>query len=120
MRAIVLFVMLLAACAQPPAQPAPASEDSVVPGSIGVTVRQDHGTLVVTGIKADGPAATAGMRVGDVVLRYNGEALNSARQFYRLVTDSAPGSVARLEVLREGAVRTLEVPVLELDTMPRV
>jgi hypothetical protein len=35
------------------------------------------------------------------------------------VFDSLPGSVARLEVLREGAPRTLEVPVRELDMMPR-
>ena len=34
--------------------------------------------------------------------------------------DSRPGSITRLEVLREGAVRLIEVPVEQLDTMPRV
>jgi S1-C subfamily serine protease len=54
-----------------------------------------------------------------VVLTYNGQAIADPRQFYRLVTDSRPGSVARLEVLREGARRVVDVPVVELDTSPR-
>jgi S1-C subfamily serine protease len=120
-RAILLLAAALAACAQVPAQPPlPVQEppDSVVPGTIGVLVRQESSNVVVADV-ARGSAAS-GVRVGDVVLRYNCEAVVSPRQFYRLVVDSAPGSVARLEVVREGAVRTLEVPVRELDTMPRV
>lgn len=39
------------------------------------------------------------------------------RWFYRLMVDSRPGSVA---LRREGAVQTLEGPVEQLDTMPRV
>jgi S1-C subfamily serine protease len=54
-----------------------------------------------------------------VVLMMALATVSSPRQFYRLVFDSLPGSVARLEVLREGAPRTLEVPVRELDMMPR-
>jgi S1-C subfamily serine protease len=109
MRAILLL-MALAGCAQAPVPP----EESVVPGTIGVTVRQDGPAVVVSAVRA-GSAA----RVGDVVVRYNGEAVASPRQFYRLVVDSPPGSVARLEVLREGAPRVLDVPVRELDLMPR-
>jgi S1-C subfamily serine protease len=110
MRAILLL-MALAGCAQAPVPP----EDSVVPGTIGVTVRQDGAAVVVHAVRKGSE-----VRVGDVVLRYNGEAIGSARQFYRLVFDSPPGSVAQLEVLRAGAPRALEVPVRELDLMPRV
>lgn len=111
-KAILLSIAALAACAQAPVQ---APEESVVPGTIGVTVRQNGAAVVVSGVRSGSE-----VRLGDVVLRYNGEAVSSPRQFYRLVFDSAPGSVARLEVLREGTVRTLEVPVRELDLMPRV
>lgn len=117
-RAAAAMLFALAACAQTPV-PAPAG-DSVVPGTIGVTVRQQQTGVVVAAVGKTGPAARSGVRVGDVVLRYNGEAVSSPRQFYRLVVDSRPGSVARLELLREGAVRELEVPVDELDMMPRV
>jgi S1-C subfamily serine protease len=115
-RAILLLVVALAACAQAPVQ---GPQDSVVPGTIGVAVRQRDSQVIVAAVGKGSPAASSGVQVGDVVLRYNGEAVNSARQFYRLVVDSPPGSVARLELLREGAIRTLEVPVGELDIMPR-
>ena len=120
MRAILLVAAAIAACAPLPAQkPVPAQDppDSVVPATIGVAVRQESSNVVVAAVAKS--SAASGVRVGDVVLRYNGEAVVSPRQFYRLVVDSAPGSMARLEVWREGAVRTLEVPVRELDTMPR-
>ena len=120
MRAILLLAVALAACAQPPAQmPLPVQQppDSVVPGSIGVTVRQESSNVIVAAVGKNG--AASGVRVGDVVVRYNGEAVSSPRQFYRLVVDSAPGSLARLEVIREGALRLFEVPVRELDLMPR-
>jgi serine protease Do len=112
MRTILLVAAALAGCAQPPVQ-LPA--DSVVPGTIGVIVRQQESRVVVSAVAK----SSSDLRVGDVVLRYNGAAITSARQFYQLVFDSPPGSIARLEVLREGAARTLEIRVRELDLMPR-
>lgn len=108
----------LAACAQAPTQAPIVQNDSVVPGTLGVIVREQHADLVVSAVAQ--AAAGAGVRVGDVVVRYNGEAVAGPRHFYRLVVDSPPGSTARLEVRREGELRTLEVPVRELDLMPRV
>ncbi len=87
-----------------------------MPGTIGVSVRQEGSNVIVAAVGKDSTASE--MRVGDVVVRYNGEAVTSARQFYRLVIDSVPGSLARLEVMRGGALRSLEVPVRELDVMP--
>jgi S1-C subfamily serine protease len=118
------LLALLAGCAQPeaaapPVEPAPA-EDSLVPGTIGIIVRPDPSGVIVSALGERGPAARSGVRVGDVVVRYNGEPVSSPRQFYRLMVDSRPGSVAQLQLRREGAVHTLEVPVEQLDTMPRV
>ncbi len=118
------LLVLLTGCAQPEAppprvEPAPAV-DRLVPGTIGILVRPDPSGVIVSALGARGPAARSGVRVGDVVVRYNGEPLSSPRQFYRLMVDSRPGSVARLELRCEGAVHTLEVPVEQLDTMPRV
>jgi hypothetical protein len=36
------------------------------------------------------------------------------------VVDTPPGSVARVELLRDGERRVVEIPVRELDTVPRV
>jgi S1-C subfamily serine protease len=106
---ILVAALLLGACA-----PAPV-EESVVPGTIGVAVRQQGKEVRITAVSNGNP-----LRIGDVVLRYNGAAVTSARQFYRLVVDSRPGSVARVEVAREGGARVIDVPVVELDTVPRV
>lgn len=111
----------LAACAQPPVPQVDALQgDSVVPGTIGVVVRDEQSRVVVAAVKQNSPAAQRGLEVGDVVVSCNGEAVASVRQFNRLVLDSAPGSLVRLQVLRAGAVRTLEVPVEQLDITPRV
>jgi S1-C subfamily serine protease len=112
MRAVLVLAAALAACAEAPVQ---VPQDSVVPGTIGVIVRQQDSNVVIASVAK----SSSDVRVGDVVLRYNGAAITSPRQFYRLVFDSPPGSIARLEVLREGAPRTLEIPVRELDLMPR-
>lgn len=118
MRPGVLVVALLAACAQAPVVAPP--QESVVPGTIGVVVREMHSRVVIAAVGKDSPAAQSGVRVGDQVVRYNGEPVANPRHFYRLVVDSPPGTVARLEVLRAGTPQVLEVPVEQLDLLPRV
>jgi len=75
--------------------------------------------VVVAAVAAEGPAGQAGMRVGDVVRSYNGVAVLDTRQFYRLMLDSTPGSSAQVELVRDGSVQRIEVPVKETDTAPR-
>jgi S1-C subfamily serine protease len=116
---LLMLPLVLVACTASEVAP-PAALDGVVPGSIGMTVRSEPAGVVVTGIASQGPAARAGVRVGDILLRYNGEAVVNARQFYRLVVDSRPRSVIRLELLQSNGIRELAVPVEQLDTAPRV
>lgn len=119
-RRSLLLCAFAAACAShdPPAAPEPAP-DSVVPGTIGVLVAPASAGVSVAAMAAGGPAAQAGVRVGDVVQRYNGVSVLDTRQFYRLVLDSVPGSRAELELLRDGSVVRIDVPVEETDTAPR-
>lgn len=115
----LIFLVALAACAAPP-EPAPTPHDGLLPGSIGVALEREPSGLVVAALRADGAAASAGVRPGDQVLRYNGAPVSTLRQFNELVAGSPPGSVARVQLLRDGAVLDLSIPVRELDTMPRV
>lgn len=107
------------ACAQAPAPPLEADVDAVVPGTIGVVVRSERSAVVVAHVGEESSGARSGVRVGDVVLRFNGERVTAPRHFYRLVVDSRPGSAARLDLLRDGAPLAIDVPVRELDTTPR-
>ncbi|HEY1287865.1 MAG TPA: PDZ domain-containing protein [Burkholderiales bacterium] len=119
----VLACALTAACAggDPPAtaQEPQAARDSVVPGTIGVFVAPASAGVVVAAVAADGPAQQAGMRVGDVVRSYDGVAVVNTRQFYRLMLESPPGRRVQMELLRDGAVLRVDVPVEETDTAPR-
>jgi S1-C subfamily serine protease len=119
LRSLVLL-LVLAACVGGHTDPELRPHAGLLPGSIGVAVKRDTAGVVVAAVKKDGGADTAGMRAGDVVLRYNGASVSSLREFNRLVIDSPPGSTARVELLRDGKVHQVEVPVRELDTMPRV
>ena len=49
------------------------------------------------------PAEKAGLREGDVILRYDGEPVTSVRKLTRLIAESAPEHAARLTILRGGS-----------------
>jgi serine protease Do len=66
-----------------------------------------HGA-VVTDVESDGPAAQAGLRAGDVLLRFDGEAVRSSRQLTRLVRESPDGKVD-VEISRGGQRTTLQI-----------
>ena len=120
---LIAACVVLAGCApQPEPGPAPATAgvNGLLPGSIGLLTTPGPTGVIVAEVRREGAAAAAGLRSGDLVLRYNGVPVSSVREFNRLTLDSRPGSVVRLEVQRAGEVRQVELPVRELDTMPRV
>ena len=114
---MTIVVAAMYGCASAP--PATVA-GSVVSGTIGVAVQRSAEGVVISAVGAGSPAARAGLQVGDRVLRYNGEAVNDARQLARLVLQSEPGSVARVQVMRGGAARTLDVNVEQVRTANRV
>jgi serine protease Do len=74
-----------------------------------------EGALVAK-VLPDSPAQAAGLKVGDVLLRYNGAELVSSRSLPPLVGDSNPGDTITLELLRDGRSITVKVEVGTLDT----
>jgi membrane-associated protease RseP (regulator of RpoE activity) len=57
----------------------------------------------VTQVVKDSPAEKAGLRKDDVILRIDGEAVNSVRKLNRLVSEMAPDHSVRVAVSRGGA-----------------
>jgi serine protease Do len=97
---------------------------------------EERGALVKS-VDSDTPAEKAGLKEGDVILRYQGEAVQGAVQLARLVRETPPGRTVGLEVSRGGAVHKLsatleegkdaafrlgdlEVPNLVLPNMPHM
>jgi serine protease Do len=61
-----------------------------------------------------GPAATAGIRPGDVVVEFNGKAINRSDDLPPIVAATAPGTTVPVKVIRLGKEMTFNVRVEEL------
>jgi len=57
---------------------------------------------VVTRITPNGPAARAGLRAGDVVLRFNGQDIADSRALTRMVGEAEVGANVVVDIVREG------------------
>jgi serine protease Do len=91
------------------------------PGSsIGVTVRDqsgDAGGVLVESVREGTPATRAGLQQGDVVVEFDGERTRSARQFTRLVRETAPGKPVKMTVVRNGSRRTVDITPESRDSV---
>lgn len=63
----------------------------------------------------DGPARVAGMKVGDVVVNFNGATIKSNNDLVSAVTGTTPGTTVPVKVIRDKKAVTLNVKVEELD-----
>jgi serine protease Do len=70
---------------------------------------------LVAQVSPDSPAAAAGFEQGDVILSYNGEAIDAVRDLTRKVADTDPGDEAQVTVWRGGKKVDLNV---EIGQMP--
>lgn len=58
-------------------------------------------------VNPDSPAEKAGIKAGDVVVEFDGEKVRSARQFTRLVQETAEGRPVTIALLRDGKRQTV-------------
>lgn len=63
---------------------------------------EDSSGALVSSVVPDSAADKAGIKVGDVVVRYNGKAIESSRDLRNRVAASTPGAKVKIEVMRGG------------------
>jgi serine protease Do len=66
---------------------------------------------LVAQVEADSAAARAGVKPGDVIVKYNGKSIADAGQLSVQVNATAPGEKATLEIMREGKPLTLTATI---------
>jgi len=74
----------------------------------GIQISEDKGVLI-TRVVDDSPAAKAGARRGDVIVKFNDKEILTADQVTQLVEDRAVGDKIRMEVKRAGQTVALNV-----------
>ena len=103
------------------------SNGRVIRGRIGVTIGavtkdvaesiglgQPRGALVVS-VEKDGPADKAGVEAGDIVLKVDGRVVEKSGDLPRFVGSIKPGQKGLLQVFRRGAMKELNITVVEFE-----
>jgi len=85
-------------------------------GRLGVSIEDPKGDArgaAVRSVEADSPADKAGVKEGDMIVRFDGEAVRSAAQLGRLVAETPAGRAVAIEVARGGATQKLTATLAE-------
>jgi serine protease Do len=106
--------------------PALSKGETITRGFLGVTIQdlndalatqfktQDNNGALVSQVGHDSPAAQAGLKSGDVIVRYSGKAVENTRELRKLVAATDPGHSVDVTVWRDGKEVKLEVKVGKL------
>jgi len=70
---------------------------------------------VVTQVESGTPGAKAGLKVGDVITKLDGEKLNDAGQLQVMVQQREPGTTVELNVVRDGKPMKVSVKLEEFN-----
>lgn len=82
----------------------------------------EAGGAVVTEVVPNGPAAKAGLRVGDVILRFDGKAVSDTRILTRLSAEAPIGKKVAIDYIRAGKLARSEAVIalyVDPDSRPK-
>ena len=71
-------------------------------------LKQTEG-VIVTGVLQNGPAANAGLRPGDLLLKVAGQPVKNVGELLTQIASLTPGKAAKVEVMRRNQTLTLDV-----------
>jgi serine protease Do len=69
---------------------------------------------LVNGVEREGPAAKAGVEMGDIILKVDNRDVHSSTELPRIITAVRPGTKVTLTVWRKGATKEIPVVVAEI------
>lgn len=75
-------------------------------------LKEERG-VEITMVDADAPAGKAGLREHDVILEFNGTAVESEEQLRRLIRETPPGRTVTIGISRDGAPMKVNVQLAD-------
>ncbi len=97
---------------QTPAEKSPVSERKVGLGTIPDFAYSGKG-FRLSGVAAGSPAEAAGLKEGDIIVRMNGSAVESLKDFSDILKTLKPGDKVSISFLRDGKETTIETEAKE-------
>jgi len=76
----------------------------------------DSKGALVSSVEEGGPAAKAGIRSGDVILKFNGRKIDQVADLQRFVGGTKPGESSTVEIWRKGKQQTVKMEVAEMPS----
>ncbi len=67
------------------------------------------------GVESGSPAEKAGVEAGDIIIRFDGKAIEKSSDLPRLVGNIKPGTKSTMTVFRRGSNKDLSVTIAELE-----
>ena len=84
-------------------------------GIIGLRVAsRGDDELYITQVHPEGPAAAAGLRIGDRIVAIPPYTLSTADELSRCVQSFAPGEETQIEILRDGQLERIQVAITDV------
>jgi len=76
---------------------------------VGFYPQASDGGIAISGVVPGGPAESAGLQRGDLLVSIDGHAVQNLRQLYRTLWRKHPGETVGMQVLREESIHVIEV-----------
>ena len=70
---------------------------------------------LVRGVEQGSPAEKAGLEAGDIILRFDGKAIEKSSDLPRIVGATKPGTRSAMQIWRRGATRDVSITVGEVE-----
>ena len=78
---------------------------------IGLRGKKDADRAIVAKVHSNSPAEEAGVRVGDIVTRFDGYQIDRFSELVRLVREQQPGETVTMQIERNGKKQNAEVTI---------
>ena len=91
-----------------------------------LNLREEYG-VEITKVEEESPADKAGLKMGDVVIEYQGQRVEGTEQFVRLVRETPAGRTVKMDVVRGGSTVPINATIgsrkgikILTQTMPKI
>ena len=106
------------------------SKGKVERGWIGIKIQPNSGDIahslsqqaqrgvIVSSVSEGSSAKAAGIEAGDIILSFDGQPIDDAKNFSRMVAETEVGKTINLEIWRDKQIRKISLPVMLMPEEP--